>query len=632
MLTYTTPGVFIEEQPATGPITGVGTSTAAFIGPALQGPIGTPTIVTNFSQFTETFGGPIVAPRHYLAYAVRGFFQNGGTRAHIVRVSTAVKASRDLADRTAESDPALTVEARAEGTIGNGISVAVAAANATTTSVAKHSGTIQTISGTRVAVAQADGFRAGDVVMIDGGAGRATIDRVRNADIFLTAPLTGDPGDTLRIADLAVGQTTFRVDDAAGLSAGSVLTLQGDSSEVVTVAALAGALVTLDAPLGNSQSLAGANTVSVTSEEFSLTVTGPGGAAETFANLSMDARHPRYYGRAVNSAHVLVKRPAAPTTAPPPNNQPAVLTASALTGGVNDDLSTLALSHFEAGLDALKTVDDVSMVAMPDRTDPATQGALITHCEQMGDRFAILDSVGPDAPPFGDNSVLQQRADLDSARGHAALYYPWQVIPDPQGGNGATLTVPPSGFVAGIYARSDATRGVHKAPANEIVAGALGVARTLNETELGDLNVEGINVIRTFPNRAQPTVWGARTTAPAAEAPWRYVNVRRLLLFIEESIQEGLRFAVFEPNNPQLWQKLNRTITEFLTRVWRSGALFGATPQEAFYVKVDEELNPPSTRALGQVVVEIGVAPVRPAEFIIVRIGQREGGADVSEN
>jgi phage tail sheath protein FI len=173
---------------------------------------------------------------------------------------------------------------------------------------------------------------------------------------------------------------------------------------------------------------------------------------------------------------------------------------------------------------------------------------------------------------------------------------------------------------------------VHKAPAGQeaTINGALGVERTMSDIDQGQLNLPpSINAIRVFSTGGRPVLWGARTTA--TDLNWQYVNVRRLFLFIEESIEEGIRWAVFEPNNLQLWQKLKRTITEFLTRVWRDGALFGDTADKAFYVRIDEALNPPSTRALGRLYIEIGLAPVRPAEFIIVQIGIWQGGSEVSE-
>jgi phage tail sheath protein FI len=183
--------------------------------------------------------------------------------------------------------------------------------------------------------------------------------------------------------------------------------------------------------------------------------------------------------------------------------------------------------------------------------------------------------------------------------------------------------------VCGIFARSDNLRGVHKAPANEIVNGAVGVDQTMSNDDQGQLNLQGINVIRVFQAGGRPVLWGARTTA--TDRNWQYVSTRRLFLFLEESIQEGIRFAVFEPNNPGLWEKLKRSITEFLTRVFRDGALFGEKPEDAFYVRIDETLNPDSSRALGRLYIEIGVRPSFPAEFIIVRIGIWYGGTQVSE-
>jgi phage tail sheath protein FI len=283
-----------------------------------------------------------------------------------------------------------------------------------------------------------------------------------------------------------------------------------------------------------------------------------------------------------------------------------------------------------AALDQLTRVPDVSMVCLPGVVDPALQATVITHCEAMGDRFAILDGAQDPTPLKADGALQTQRGKLLSRNGFAALYWPWIVINDPTApaDRPARLTRPPSGHIAGIFARSDNLRGVHKAPANEPILGALDLAYNLNDTEQGALNHGNINALRLFPGRP-PMVWGARTLTDST--PWRNVNVRRLFSFVEDSILQGVRWAVFEPNNYALWKGLERSITEFLTRVWLSGALFGRTAKEAFYVKVDEELNPATVRALGQVIVEIGMAPVRPAEYVIVRIGLWDGGSQISE-
>jgi hypothetical protein len=192
--------------------------------------------------------------------------------------------------------------------------------------------------------------------------------------------------------------------------------------------------------------------------------------------------------------------------------------------------------------------------------------------------------------------------------------------------------VPPSGHVAGIYARTDLSRGVFKAPAGAdcTVSNTLGVDLALSDNDQGIVNLKGVNVIRVFQNSGPPTVWGARTTS--TDTNWQYVPIRRLFLFLEQSLKVGIRGAVFQPNNQALWQSLKRTIGAFLTQQWRDGALFGATAAQAFYVRIDDVLNPDSERALGRLTIEIGVRPSYPAEFIIVRIGIWQGGSDVTES
>jgi hypothetical protein len=210
----------------------------------------------------------------------------------------------------------------------------------------------------------------------------------------------------------------------------------------------------------------------------------------------------------------------------------------------------------------------------------------------------------------------------------AALYYPWIEVMDPL--SKSPILIPPSGHVAGIWARTDATRGVHKAPANEVVLGANGLGFQVTGEEQGGLNQVGINCIRSFPGRGI-RVWGARTLSSDPE--WRYLNVRRLFNYVSESIMNGTQWAVFEPNDQRLWTQLRISTANFLTRVWRDGALFGSTLAEAFYVKCDAETNPPDVVEAGQVVVEVGIAPVKPAEFVIFRISQFTGGgaAETSE-
>lgn len=277
-------------------------------------------------------------------------------------------------------------------------------------------------------------------------------------------------------------------------------------------------------------------------------------------------------------------------------------------------------------------IDEVAIVAAPGARDAAVQLALIDHCEGLQDRFAILDGQV--------TTTITPAAIQGSVRdsNYAALYFPQIQIVDqtlvPISGqdietwrpaSGARLFLPPSAHMAGIYARVDETRGVHKAPANEIVRGALDLEYLVTLNEQKGLNPDGINVIRGFDGNLK--VWGARTLGGDDNGEFKYINVRRLFNFMRESIDEGTQFTVFEPNAPPLWQKIRRSVTAFLTNVWRDGALFGDTPEQAFFVKCDETTNPPEVRDLGQVVTEIGVAVVKPAEFVIFRISQFSGSS-----
>jgi phage tail sheath protein FI len=649
MATYKTPGVYIEELPANGPIAGVGTSTPAFLGVALKGPSFQPVKVTNWTQFRDTFGDYMIGPpRFYMAYAVKGFFDNGGTVAYIVRVGTAVRAFLDLADRKAGPPPAgtaLRVTAKTEGPAGNAITVAVADDQivpiAAGTVVHKDRAPINAASVNVITLANpadASRFRPSDTVTIEGSAERAVIDRVRGADLVLLTNLAGvfAGGNFVRIADLAVNQTRFRVDNINGLEPGSVIRLaQAAVNETAVINAVAGNFITLaGAGLANAYSLAQASAaVTIESFEFALSINSPPAAPENFPKLSMDPRHSRYWGAAVASSYVDVSLPPVPSVEVPPANRPAVLAATPLAGGTADNPAVVGLPHYSSGLDSLVPIEDVQLICVPDRADQAVQQAVITHCETLADRFAILHAARGLKPDASMGSPLAlQRAWCESARGYASLYYPWITINDPSSLTGNdTLLVPPTGHMAGIYARSDSQRGVHKAPANELISAAVGLETIVDNVTQGELNVAGIDVLRIFPGQVRPIVWGARTTSPVAQTAWMHNSVRRLFIFVETSLRFGLRQWVFEPNNLTLWKKLDRTITEFLTRVWQSGALFGAKANEAFYVKIDEELNPPPVRALGQVIVEIGMAPVHPAEFVIVRIGIWEGGASISE-
>ena len=301
------------------------------------------------------------------------------------------------------------------------------------------------------------------------------------------------------------------------------------------------------------------------------------------------------------------------------------------------------------GIDALRTQDNVAIVAAPGYTTYLAYDTLLTHCENLSDRVAVLDGPGPGPGPgpkiykvdeliecVSDSSAVSPapaggavpkvgyRARI-SKQGFGAYYYPWIHITDPF--TNELVWAPPSGHIAGIWARTDATRGVHKAPANELIRGAVGLAHYLTHSDIGLLNERGVNSLR-YLSREGILVWGARTVADQG-GDWRYVNVRRLFSMIEESIVNSTRWIVFEPNDYTLWKSIRRDVTAFLTLLWRGGALMGRTPEEAFFVKCDTETNPQSSIDLGYVVILIGIAPVKPAEFVVFRIRQHQSGPEV---
>ena len=266
-------------------------------------------------------------------------------------------------------------------------------------------------------------------------------------------------------------------------------------------------------------------------------------------------------------------------------------------------------------LERFEAIDEIAIVAAPGVTDKTALGEVIGHCWRMGDRFAVIDAE--------ETITLEQlKPGSDKLPGnsdYAALYHPWIQVFDPVAKS--LIYVPPSGHIAGIYARVDDRRGVHKAPANEPILGAVGLRQEISRVKQEPLNDVGVNCIRNLNGNIR--VWGARTLGAGKDNPdFKYITIRRQFLYLRESIDEGTQWVVFEPNSPELWARIRRNLTAFLTNEWRKGALLGTTPQEAFFVKCDAENNPFDTRALGQVIAEIGVSIINPAEFVIFRIHQ----------
>jgi uncharacterized protein len=370
------------------------------------------------------------------------------------------------------------------------------------------------------------------------------------------------------------------------------------------------------------------------SDQFNLTVKRGGKVEESFEGLTTK-RTKKNAVTAVKEQSKLIRlealaasvdRPPAGSVQLSGGSVPAIpdrISADDYVGDVSD----------RTGVGGLEAVDEVTMVCVPDLSAAYDRGAIdaeqyravqlgmIAHCELMGDRIAILD------PPANLNPQQikewrVEQAGYDSK--FASLYWPRIKVLDQA--TGQPIFVPPSGHIAGIWARNDDERGVHKAPANEVVRGALALESNLTKGEHDLLNPEGINCVRAFPGRGI-RVWGARTLS--SDPAWRYVSVRRLFNYLEKSILQNTNWVVFEPNDRNLWAKIRRTIASFLVLEWRKGALFGSTPSEAFFVKCDDETNPAEAIDAGQVTCQIGVAPVKPAEFVIFQLAQLQGGVSL---
>jgi len=394
------------------------------------------------------------------------------------------------------------------------------------------------------------------------------------------------------------------------------------------------------------------NSTSVRSQEFKIVaVYGDNEVEETFDKLSISESSGRYFGKEgiINKKSTLIEvedvrdSPGTPPSGiddlPSPGLKSRVEKGS--DGGdikASDYIGTVTSKEERTGLQALEAVDDVNILAIPDlmmsfgggngNLSPdaveQVQLAMIGHCEKLKDRFAILDPI----KGYTTEEIQEWRMDnLDSK--YAALYYPWIKVSDPiEAEYSISRLIPPSGYIAGIYARSDTERGVHKAPANEIVRGVTDTERSITTGEQEALNPDGINCIRAFSGRGI-RVWGARTIS--SDSLWKYINIRRLFIYVEESIEKNTQWVVFEPNDEKLWARVRATITQFLTGVWRDGALMGTKVEEAFFVKCDRTTMTQDDIDNGRLICVIGIAPVKPAEFVIFRIAQWQGGSSATE-
>lgn len=628
---YLAPGVYVEEiEIGAKPIEGVSTSTAAFIGAAADGPILEPTLVTSWSQFESAFGGIVSSQTVYLGYAVDDFFRNGGKRAYIVRVASSSAAKSKYTIQNRDGNNSIVVEAAKVGVQGDTITITTKDSSISgDVLLFKKEVTVTGIAGDEVTVDDVTDFKVGDTIRVDDGTNdeNGTIKSIMGKTFTLEGVLSNTYTGTitLRTADIAVGDKEIRMTDTSNFSAGGIVHItDGTNNDYGMVKEINGKKIKLEKGLAHGYTLIDTDPpVNVASMEFDIAFE-QGSSKESFTKLAISPLHHQFFARIIQSQLVTVKLFDPPASAVTANNLlPAVLTGQTLAGGGDDDLSAV---DYSKGFAPLEKVEGISLLAIPGQVTKAIQNKMIEHCENMRYRFAILDSEPKATPAGATNSVKAQRAELGSAKGYAALYYPWIQSKDPV--SKELIYLPPSGAAAGIYARSDGERGVHKAPANEKVKGAVGLERIVTKGEQEILNPLGINVIRKFPGKGN-LVWGARTVA--SDPLWKYINVRRLFLFLEESIERATQWVVFEPNSEKLWARVKQTISQFLTTVWKDGALMGTTPEEAFFVKCDRTTMTQNDIDNGKLICVIGVAPVKPAEFVIFRIAQWQGGSAVTE-
>jgi hypothetical protein len=440
---------------------------------------------------------------------------------------------------------------------------------------------------------------------------------------------------TLLTLDLEVGTGEARVNSVKGFERGALVRVfDRENSDYVIVSDVEDRVIKWSAatPINRRYRAAGPTYLEVLEFEVYASLKD---RREVFRSLQMSPLSRRYVARIINDESQLIRVADIESPAPLPHNLPLAEPAAKLQGG-RDGTDVLSAEDFvgfdhgpgdRAGLLALGAVEQVAMLSVPDimisyQRTPGPQAdrdvqrvhdAMIDICEKTKDRFAILD-----APPIKDvEEIRKWRRRMTSS--FAAFYYPW-IATDQAGGVPALC--PPSGHIAGIYARCDAEEGVHKAPANEVIEGAFGLSLNMHEDHLGLLNGDGINAMRSFPGRGI-RVWGARTTSE--DPDWRHINVRRLFIMLRRSLEEGTQWAVFEPNEPRTWERLAQGVDEFLKRLWADGYFAGATPEASYFVRCNQDTNPAEVRAAGQLVIEIGVAPAIPTEYIIFNVVQKMG-------
>lgn len=578
MAEYLSPGVYVEEFESGGkPMEGVGTSTAGFIGVAERGPIeGLPQLVTNFADFKRKYGGYLSENEfgefRFLAYAVEHFFVNGGSRCFVMRVSPS-DSKCSIGYVPNKENAILKFTAKNPGMWGDNIRIVITPSSKAKTQILEIE---DTPTGKKYKVKNSTGFNIGDIVMYS-------------------------------------DKTVLKYNKVIK-SQDNIIEFEEDFDDTVVDKGLLPTKV-------------------ITTCEINIEVKFDD-QVETYENVSFNIEASNYISKKMDKSDIVnveyiedkEKGLVSPFAQIGGLDDETIMTVS-FKDGSNGSISNISAADFigvdngagkRTGIQAFVDNDVVSLMAIPGVTDPNVQLMLVAHCENLGSRFAVLD-IPKDAKKVSD--IIAHRDIFDS--NYAALYHPWLEVFDPL--DKKNLAIPPSGSILGIFARSDNTRGVHKAPANEVVRACVGLDCQFNKGEQDILNPKGVNLIRSFPGQGI-RVWGARTAT--SNSSWKYINVRRLFIFIEETIKANTSWAVFEPNDERLWVRVQRTIDVFLTGIWRNGYLAGASTSEAFFVNVGRNTMSQDDIDNGRLICVIGVAPVKPAEFVIFRISQKTSDSE----
>ena len=570
MAEYLSPGVYVEEfDSGPTPMQGVGTSTGGFIGVAEKGPsIGAPVFVTGPADFTRKFGGYLHGTEfgdyRFLAHAVNHFFANGGSKAFVMRV-VPPDATIAKAKCLEGKEGTLEISARNEGSWGNSVTVSFEASSSSKTQI------LEDLGEGKYRLKSVAGFDVGDVVELE-GSGKPQFSVVTNVtgnNVTFSKPFEGEVVDAGLLPKIVVKTCEM-----------NVVVEEGE-----TVEKYADVSFNVLSPLFIEKVMAKSEIVRLTAKPVEGAIAPIDVVKQVFGGKGSEIK-------------------------------------VTLSGGANGTAAALTDADFigkdegpgsRTGIQAFLDNTDVNIIAVPGVTSPDVQLSLVSHCEKLASRFAVLD-IPMTAKTVPD--ILQHRDIVDSD--YCAMYHPWIKVFDPL--DKKDTFIPPSGSVMGIFARSDNNRGVHKAPANEVLANCTGLYANYNVIEQDLLNPKGVNLIRKFPG-AGIRVWGARTAS--SKPLWKYVNVRRLFIYIEESIKANTNWVVFEPNDVALWSRVKRTVEIFLEGIWRTGALVGASPSEAFFVDVGPNTMSKDDIDNGRLICTIGVAPVKPAEFVIFRITQK---------